>query len=77
MIYRGALQVTGAAAANAEKFRCFRNLFMGATDASEAFAKSGGDGTSHGFAGFPGESLSQVVSFGVFDVEAHCSTPTE
>lgn len=48
-----------------------------ATDAGKTLAKRFGDRAGHRLAGFLGESLSQQVRFGVFDVERHEGTLKE
>src|ERR1700740_3451766 len=71
MIDRGTFQIACAAAANAEQLCCFGCLFPRAAHASETLLQCDGDSASHALAGFACQSPCKLVSFGIFDVEAH------
>ena len=74
MIHGRAFQEGCAAGADGVNFSENLLLFAVPADRFEAFADSLGDSRSHGLAGFLGEGLCELVGFGIFDVEAYCST---
>jgi hypothetical protein len=66
-----ALEGSGAAAADRKQLGGSSLGPLAAPDALKAFPKGFGHRAGHGFAGLLGERLSELVGFGVFDVQGH------
>jgi hypothetical protein len=65
------LEELGTAFSNGGQGRAHGVLLTTAADGFETITDSLGHGGGHGFAGFAGQLLSELVGFGVFDVESH------